>query len=239
MRARENPPDREAAGRISTTRCGPAPPRCGPTTPSLVHPRKPWCGVHGVRQRHRRRHVRPHARHGPLDDGPRLAAARWRRRAASMSIARAGPTSRTRNRRRSTSATSPSTGSIAPGEPRPIRHIRGEATFYGDRGTLKASVHRYDFTPFGAGQSDHQGSSHRAERFHRRPDRARHRDVTSPRRFAGTDRTSCGRSRTTPEPVADIEQGHISTASCILANMSQRFGPDIDVGRTAKHHRRR
>ena len=30
-------------------------------------------GVHGIRQRHRRRHVRPHARHDPLDAGPRLA----------------------------------------------------------------------------------------------------------------------------------------------------------------------
>ena len=32
-------------------------------------------GVHGVRQRHRRRHVHPHARHGPLDARPRLAEA--------------------------------------------------------------------------------------------------------------------------------------------------------------------
>ena len=32
-------------------------------------------GVHGIRQRHRRRHVHPHARHGPLDARPRLAEA--------------------------------------------------------------------------------------------------------------------------------------------------------------------
>ena len=32
-------------------------------------------GVHGVRQRHRGRHVRPHVRHGPLDARPGLAEA--------------------------------------------------------------------------------------------------------------------------------------------------------------------
>ena len=32
-------------------------------------------GVHGVRQRHRGRHVHPHVRHGALDAGPRLAEA--------------------------------------------------------------------------------------------------------------------------------------------------------------------
>ena len=30
-------------------------------------------GLHGIRQRHRGRYVHPHARHGPLDDGPGLA----------------------------------------------------------------------------------------------------------------------------------------------------------------------
>jgi hypothetical protein len=29
------------------------------------------------------------------------------------------------------------------------------------------------------------------------------------------------------KPVADIEQGHISTASCILANMSQKLGRSL------------
>jgi hypothetical protein len=28
-------------------------------------------------------------------------------------------------------------------------------------------------------------------------------------------------------PVADIEQGHISTASCILANLSQKLGRSL------------
>ena len=29
------------------------------------------------------------------------------------------------------------------------------------------------------------------------------------------------------KPVADIEQGHISTASCILANLSQKLGRSL------------
>ena len=35
-------------------------------------------------------------------------------------------------------------------------------------------------------------------------------------------------------PVADIEQGHISTASCILANMSQKLGHSLTWD-AAKH----
>ena len=33
--------------------------------------------------------------------------------------------------------------------------------------------------------------------------------------------------QTRGKPVADIEQGYISTASCILANMSQRLGRSL------------
>ena len=76
-----NPPDVEAAGapRLrDVDRPGPAAAvrrRC--VAPALV------ADVHGVRQRHRRRHVHPHARHGPLDARPRLAEADQLRRAAS------------------------------------------------------------------------------------------------------------------------------------------------------------
>ncbi len=36
---------------------------------------------------------------------------------------------------------------------------------------------------------------------------------------------ACRESR--EKPVADIEQGHISSASCILANLSQQLGRSI------------
>ena len=61
--------------------------------------------VHGVRQRHRRRHVHAHARHGALDAGPRHGRRASIRRAASWSTRRARRTSPTRRPRRSTSAT--------------------------------------------------------------------------------------------------------------------------------------
>ncbi len=49
--------------------------RSGPDAP-LQLPRAPaqLARLHGVQQRHRRGHVRPHARHGPVDDGSRHAA---------------------------------------------------------------------------------------------------------------------------------------------------------------------
>jgi hypothetical protein len=39
--------------------------------------------------------------------------------------------------------------------------------------------------------------------------------------------------RTRGRPVADIEEGHISTTSCILANLSQRLGRTLtwDAGK--------
>ena len=40
------------------------------------------------------------------------------------------------------------------GRRRPTRSIPWGATFYGDKGTLKASVTSYDFTPHGRGQAD-------------------------------------------------------------------------------------
>ena len=41
------------------------------------------------------------------------------------------------------------------------------------------------------------------------------------------------------KPVADIEQGYISTASCILANLSMQARPDADLGPRGRPRRRR
>ena len=50
---------------------------------------------------------------------------------------------------------------------------------------------------------------------------------TSPRPSAATCRTSWTAIATRGKPVADIEQGHISTASCILANLSMKLGRSL------------
>ncbi len=103
MRARDNPPDAAAAGppRLrDVDRPGPA----AAVQPRCVHPRL-LAGVHGVRQRHRGRHVHPHARHGPLDARPGLAEADHLDRRHPGREGAARRTSPTRRRPRSTSAT--------------------------------------------------------------------------------------------------------------------------------------
>ena len=109
-------------------------------------------GVHGIRQRHRRRHVHPHARHGPLDARPRLAEARSARPAASSSTRRARRTSPTRRPRRSTSATCRSSGQHRTWGDAPDPKYPWGATFYGDKGTLKASVDGLRLHPAGQGR---------------------------------------------------------------------------------------
>jgi predicted dehydrogenase len=98
------------------------------------------------------------------------------------------------------------------------------ATLYGDRGTLKASVDRYDFTPAGKSEPTLSGTALREEDKY--PEEKSEKDyephVAPANRRHQQDflRAVATRSR----PVADIEEGHISTASCILANLTLRLG---------------
>jgi predicted dehydrogenase len=97
------------------------------------------------------------------------------------------------------------------------------ATFYGDKGTLKASVHSYDFIPIGNGQPVHRDVTYELEQY---PEDKTEKDleqhVAPAVRGHMKDflRAIADRSR----PVASIEEGHISTASCILANISMQLG---------------
>ncbi|WP_343704401.1 Gfo/Idh/MocA family oxidoreductase [Chitinophaga sp.] len=94
---------------------------------------------------------------------------------------------------------------------------------FGDKGTLMASTMRYDFVPQGKGEKIHKDVVYEKEKY---PE-----DVNEPRielNAAPATRlhmlnfleaiASGGR------PVADIEEGHISTASCIMANLSMQTG---------------
>jgi predicted dehydrogenase len=100
------------------------------------------------------------------------------------------------------------------------------ATFYGDKGTLKASVNYYDFIPHGGGQSVHRDVALELDQY---PEDRTEKDIetiTAPaNRGAMRDFMSCVASR--GRPVADIEEGHISTASCILANLSMKLGRSL------------
>lgn len=96
---------------------------------------------------------------------------------------------------------------------------------YGEKGTLKLSVHRYDFIPTGKKEPTLSGKAvfdppdkypedqteEDMELHAATANRAHQRDFV----HAVIHRT---------RPVADIEQGHISTASCILANLSMQLG---------------
>ena len=96
------------------------------------------------------------------------------------------------------------------------------ATFYGDKGTLKASVFRYDFIPR-QGEPIHKDVTYELEQYPEDKTEARLERHCAPairaqmRNFlASID----ARSR----PVADIEEGYISTSSCILANHAMTLG---------------
>ncbi len=99
------------------------------------------------------------------------------------------------------------------------------ATFYGDKGTLKASVMGYDFIP----QGDANGPAvHRdvAYEFDRYPEDKTEKDLEThvAPAIRGHMRDFLAAVAARTKPVADIEQGHISSASCILANLSMKLG---------------
>ena len=96
-------------------------------------------------------------------------------------------------------------------------------TLHGDKGTLIASTMKCDFIPVGDGEKIHKEVVYEKEKY---PE-----DITEERielNAAPATRLHMlnfleaieNKSR----PVADIEEGHISTACCILANLSMKTG---------------
>ena len=98
------------------------------------------------------------------------------------------------------------------------------ATFYGDKGTLKAGVFKYDFKPLDKdGKSLHGEPLFEYEKFPEdRTEKDLERHCASAIRWHMQDFLKAIASR--GRPVADIEQGAISSISCILANLSQQAG---------------
>src|SRR5262249_26393072 len=97
------------------------------------------------------------------------------------------------------------------------------ATFYGDKGTLKASVMGYDFTSSSGGQSIHRDVTYELEQFPEdKTEDQLERHVAPAIRGHMKDWLAAIASR--GRPVADIEQGYISTTSCILANLAMQLG---------------
>jgi predicted dehydrogenase len=97
------------------------------------------------------------------------------------------------------------------------------ATFYGDKGTLKAGVMSYDFTPHDGGAPIHRDVAYEFEQFPEdKTEKDLERHVAPAIRGHMKDLLAAIASR--GRPVADIEEGYISTSSCILANLAMQLG---------------
>jgi predicted dehydrogenase len=100
------------------------------------------------------------------------------------------------------------------------------ATFYGDKGTLKASVMSYDFLPKG-GEPVHKDVTYELEEFPEdKTEKDLEKHVAPAIRGHMKNLLSCMVDRS--KPVADIEQGHISSASCFLANLALELGRTLE-----------
>ena len=98
------------------------------------------------------------------------------------------------------------------------------ATFYGEKGTLKASVMSYDFEPLDKGQKTiHRDVKMELEEYPiDKTEKDLERHVAPAIRGHMKDWLAAIEKRS--KPVADIEQGFISSASCILANLAMKTG---------------
>src|SRR6266851_4722064 len=97
------------------------------------------------------------------------------------------------------------------------------ATFYGEKGTLKASVMGYDFEPSGDGKPIHRDVTYELEQY---PEDKTEKDLeqhVAPA-IRGHMKDLLANIARRGKPVADIEEGYISSASSILANVSMQLG---------------
>lgn len=100
-------------------------------------------------------------------------------------------------------------------------------TLYGEKGTLWASTMKYDFTPQEKdGQKIHKDVIYEREKY---PEDLTEADIelnaAPATRLHMLDFLAAIKNGT--RPVADIEQGHISTASCLLANIAMQTGRPV------------
>ena len=98
---------------------------------------------------------------------------------------------------------------------------------HGEKGTLKASVFRYDYIPRDGGPVVHRDQVMELDKYPEdRDEKDLERHVAPAIRGHMRNLVDCMASRA--RPVADIEEGHISSAACILANLSMQLGRKLD-----------
>jgi len=97
------------------------------------------------------------------------------------------------------------------------------AFIYGDKGTLKADVFHYQFIPEGDGEKIEGKALYEYDKYPEdKTEKDLERHVASAIRAHWRNFLDCIETRS--RPVSDIEQGYITAASCILANMSCKLG---------------
>jgi predicted dehydrogenase len=103
------------------------------------------------------------------------------------------------------------------------------ATFYGDKGTLVANVQEYAYYPAGKNGGTPALSGKALYEYEKYPEDKTEKDLE--RHVASAVRVHMkdllANIATRGKPVADIEQGYMSTASCILANLSMKLGREL------------
>ncbi|MDF9799479.1 putative dehydrogenase [Catalinimonas alkaloidigena] len=94
---------------------------------------------------------------------------------------------------------------------------------YGEKGTLEGSTMQADFIPYGDGEKIHFDVLYEKEKY---PEDLTEKDIelnaAPATRLHMLDFLDAIKNGS--KPIADIEEGHISTASCILANLSMETG---------------
>ena len=112
------------------------------------------------------------------------------------------------------------------GAPPDPRDLWG-ATLYGEKGTLKASPFGYDFQPLGGGTPVRRPVAFELDKY---PEDRTERDLEhfAAPAIRGQMKNLLAARENRSRPVADIEEGHISTAACILANVSMKLGRTLE-----------
>jgi predicted dehydrogenase len=97
------------------------------------------------------------------------------------------------------------------------------ATLHGDKGQLKAGVMGFDFLPHDGSPALREDVKYELDLFPEDRDEAELEKHVAPALRAHL-RNFLDCVKTRARPVADIEEGHTSTAACLLANVSMQLG---------------
>jgi predicted dehydrogenase len=97
------------------------------------------------------------------------------------------------------------------------------ATLYGEKGTLKFGLMGYEFTPLGGGEKIEKEVVYELEQYPEdKTEKDLEKHVAPAIRGHMRDFLACIENR--GRPVSDIEEGAISSASCIMANVAMELG---------------